>query len=478
MTYTTDRRDFLARAALGGLGLTAAGCAPALEAGTRSPLSPLIDDLEQRTFAFFWETVNRRNGLVPDRWPDPPFASIAAVGFALTVYPLAVERGWITRTDARDLTLTTLRFFAAAPQGTASSGISGHRGFFYHFLDMDRGHRFRDTELSSVDSSLLFLGMIFAGLWFDGADPVEREIRTLADRIVARADWPWFQNGTPDISMGWFPDKGFIARSWDGYNEGMMVYLLALGTPGRTIADDGWAAWTAPYPKAWRGTGDTRRLAFAPLFGHQYSHMWIDFRGIRDSPMREAGLDYFENSRRAVYANRAYCAANPMRWEGYSRDIWGLTACDGPGGFTRQVAGVERRFHGYAARGPIGEPDGLDDGTIAPTAALASIPFAPEICLRAAAALHERHGTRIYGRYGFLDSFNPSFRDTAAPLKRGRVDPVHGWVATDYLGIDQGPILGMLANHRSDAVWRVMRRSPIIRRGLIRAGFTGGWLDA
>lgn len=479
-----DRRGFLALAG----GLSATACAPALvgtdadsaaaRAGPPIALSPFFDDLEQRTFRFFWETVNRRNGLVPDRWPNPPFASIAAVGFALTAYPIGVERGWITRAEARDLTLTTLRFFDRAPQGTAATGISGNRGFFYHFLDMETGHRFKNTELSSVDTALLHLGMLFAAGWYDGADRREREIRTLARRIVARADWRWFQNGTPIVSMGWFPDLGFIARSWDGYNEGMMVYALALGSEGHPIADGGWAAWTSPYAKFWTGTGDTRRLAFAPLFGHQYSQMWIDFRGIHDAPMRDAGLDYFENSRRAVYANRAYCIANPMKWDGYDARTWGLTACDGPGSFVLPFKGEQRRFLGYAARGPIGEPDGLDDGTIAPTAAIASITFAPEICVPAAEALYATHGSRIYRDYGFVDSFNPSFRYTDVAIQHGRVDPDHGWIASDHLAIDQGPILGMLANYRSEAIWRVMRRCPVIRRGLTRAGFTGGWLAA
>jgi hypothetical protein len=235
-----------------------------------------------------------------------------------------------------------------------------------------------------------------------------------------------------------------------------------------------WAAWTKPYPAFWRGEGRTRHIAFAPLFGHQYSHIWIDFRGIRDAPMRAAGFDYFENSRRATYANRAYCAANPMGWADYSADLWGLTACDGPGNLQLPFRGSLRTFYGYSARGPINQPDGRDDGTLAPTAALGSLPFAPEIVIPCARALRERPG--LYGRYGFLDSFNPSFTFTDARLETGSVDPKSGWVATDYLGIDQGPILLQAANHRDDFVWRHMRRVPAIRRGLMRAGFRGGWL--
>ena len=194
--------------------------------------------------------------------------------------------------------------------------------------------------------------------------------------------------------------------------------------------------------------------------------------------MRAAGLDYFENSRRATYANRAYCTVNPMKWDGYSADVWGLTACDGPTNAELSYKGQRRTFYGYAARGPIHQPDGLDDGTIAPTAALGSLPFAPEIVIPCAEAMHRRHGSHIYSRYGFLDSFNPSFRYTDVKVERGSVDPTHGWVDVDYLGIDQGPILLMAANYRDDFVWRYMRTVPAIRRGLQMAGFSGGWLGA
>jgi hypothetical protein len=467
-----DRRTFLTRSALLGGGLLAGG--PALAADGKKSLPGFYADIERRTFNFFWETVNKANGLVPDRWPTPSFASIAAVGFGLTAYPIGVARGWIKREEARDLTLTTLRFFDNAPMGDDRTGMTGHRGFFYHFLDMKTGTRFRETELSSVDSSLLFLGMLFAGQWYDRNDPAEAEIRRLSAAIVDRADWPWFQRGELAVSMGWDPVKGFIARNWDGYNEGMMVYILGLGATRRPLPDDAWSAWTAPYPRYWRGEGPTRHLGFGPLFGHQYSHMWIDFRGIQDVTMRGAGFDYFENSRRAVLAQRQYCTLNPLKWDGYSKHIWGLTACDGPGGFKLPFKGETREFFAYAARGPIGQPDERDDGTIAPTAALGSLAFAPEVVIPAARAL--RKVPRLYGKYGFLDSFNPSFRYTDQKVQTGSVDKRHGWVAEDYLGIDQGPILGAAANYRDEMIWKTMRNSPVIRRGLERAGFTGGWL--
>lgn len=438
-------------------------------------LPAFYEDIEHRTFRWFWDHVNRRNGLVPDRWPSPSFSSIAAVGFALPAYAIGATRGWCPRAEARDVTLTTLRFFWNAPHGPEASGTTGHKGFFYHFLDMNGGARFRQTELSSVDSTILFMGALFSGQFYDRDDASEREIRRLAAALYERADWNFFRSdGRRPISMGWHPEAGLIPANWVGFNEGMFVNILALGSPSHPAPADLWQQWTANYANFWRGQGATRRIAFAPLFGNQYSQMFIDFRGIRDAAMRKAGFDYFENSRRETYADRAYCAANPMGWRGYSSQIWGLTACDGPGDFQLPYRGQQRTFFGYSARGPISEPDGQDDGTIAPTAALGSLPFAPEIVIPCAEALHRQPG--LLDRYGFKDSFNPSFTYASPKVDTGSVDPQHGWVAKDYLGIDQGPILLQAANYRDEFVWRYMRRVPAIRRGLSRAGFTGGWL--
>lgn len=473
MATGPNRRQVLAFGAAGFV-LTPLGT---VRAAIERALPPFFTDLEKRTFDFFWERTNPRNGLVPDRWPTPSSSSIAAIGFALTAYPIGVERGWVSRASARERTLTTLRFFAGLPSGPGTKGIAGHRGFFYHFLDLESGLRAEGCELSTVDTAMLHLGMLFAAGWFDADSRVEAEIRRLAVELVDRAEWPWFQQ-RGGISMGWHPERGFIYRNWDGYNEGKMVYVLALGSGSHPVADGAWSVWTAPYPRFWRGAGRTRRLAFGPLCMHQYSEMWIDFRGIRDQPMRQAGFDYFENSRRETYANRAWCVKNPMGWDGYGPYIWGLSACDGPGPNLIHRHHYEMETRGYSERGPDDEPDGFDDGTIAPTAVLGSLPFAPEICIPAALALHRRHGAQIFGRYGFRDAFNPSVRDPHLKLHKGSVDPVHGWVSSDWVGIDQGPILGMLANYRSEAIWRVMRRSPNIVRGLRRAGFSGGWLEA
>jgi hypothetical protein len=252
----------------------------------------------------------------------------------------------------------------------------------------------------------------------------------------------------------------------------MLVYLLALGAPADPAPPASWAAWLAPAARQWRNVEGVPHLAFPPMFGHQYSHIWADFRGIRDSFGRAHGLDYFENSRRAAFAQRAYAIRNPMGWRGYGSDQWGLTACDGPADVALRTGGAERRFRSYAARGP----GDYDDGTIAPTAAGGSIPFAPEICIPALAAMARRHGAELYGDYGFADSFNPSFDDPSVPTRHGRVVRGKGWYDSDRLGIDQGPILAMIENYRSGLVWRVMREDPVLRRGLLRAGFTGGWL--
>ncbi|MES2044433.1 MAG: glucoamylase family protein [Pseudomonadota bacterium] len=477
-----DRRSFSAVSLLAAGGLAAGVAVPThgrdrhARTAHGAKLPALFDDIEERTFRWFWDTGNPANGLVPDSWPDPEFCSIAAVGFALTVYPVGAARGWITRAAARERTLATLRFFDRAPQGAAAEGTSGYQGFFYHFLHMDSGLRYGNVELSSVDSTLLFLGMLFAAEYYDQDHPDEREIGRLARAIYARADWNWFRRGQAVISMGWHPGQGFLPRNWDGYNEGMMVNVMALGSPTHAVPPAIWDAWCAPYPRFWRGTGAARRLAFGPSLGHQYSHMWIDFRGIRDRAMRAAGFDYFENSRRETWAQRAYAIRNPMGWDGYSRDIWGLTACVGPAGIRHLFKGQEREFRAYSARGPIDEPDGYDDGTIAPTAALGSLAFAPEIVVPATLAMHRRYGDWLYGKYGFYDAFNPSFRWTDQPTERGAVDPARGWVSQNYLGIDQGPIIGAIANARDDFVWRAMRRSAPIRQGLRRAGFSGGWL--
>lgn len=434
-----------------------------------------LDDLERRTFDWFWDLANPLNGLVPDRWPSKSFCSIAAVGFGLTALPIGVERGWIGRAQARERTLATLRFFANASQGPEAVGRTGHKGFFYHFIDMANGRRFETTELSSIDTTLLLGGMLFAAQYFNRADADEAKIRRLATAINDRVDWRWMLGRGPFVSMGWNPEKGFIEHQWNRYNEATLLYLLALGSPTFAIDAKVWKRYTAEFDKSWGMHWGQQHMHFPPMFGHQFSHVWVDFKGIADPWLRKKGIDLHENSRRATIAQRNYAIANPGGWAGYDANVWGLTACDGPGDFKRVIGGREREFFSYSARGP----GDRDDGTIAPTAAAASIAFAPEIVLPALAAMKTRYGTAIYGRYGFFDSFNPTLNDpvVAGKLRHGSVVPGLTWVATDYLGIDQGPIVAMIANYRDGLVWKAMRGSAPVVAGLRKAGFTGGWLD-
>ncbi|MES1153534.1 MAG: glucoamylase family protein, partial [Rhodanobacter sp.] len=392
-------------------------------------------------------------------------------------YGVGVERGYITRAQAIERTLTTLRFFVAAPQNDSEDDASGYHGFFYHFLDMKTGRRaMRYVELSSVDTTLLLGGVLFAQSYYDRDTPQETEIRQLADTIYRRVDWPWMQPRKPLISMGWTPGGKFIPADWKGYNEGMLVYILALGSPTHPVGPEAWTAWLSTNHLTWGTFQGQTFLNFAPLFGHQYSQSWIDFRGIRDAWSRKHDLDYFENSRRATYAQRSYAIANPGHWTGYGANVWGLTASNGPGGLVVKSAEGDRTFQGYTARG-VGLDYISDDGTIAPTAAAGSIAFAPEIVVPALETMKQRYGKYIYDDYGFVDAFNLSFH-TPTTLRTGRLVPGLGWVDTLQLGIDQGPIVLMIENWRSGFVWKVMKRNPYIRKGLERAGFEGGWLGA
>jgi len=433
-----------------------------------------LDTLQQRTFQWFWDTTDPRTGLTPDRWPARTFSSVAAIGFALTAYPIGAQRGYVTRTAAAERTLSTLRFLWQLPQGETATGVAGHKGFFYHFLDYERGLRFEKVELSTIDTSLLLAGALFCQSYFTGATPVEVSVRAYADSLYRRVEWTWPRNRAPAINMGWKPEDGMLPFDWRGYDEAMIVYLLALGSPTHAIEPSAWEEWTKTYH--WRDFYGQEHVNFAPLFGHQYSHVWVDFRGIRDAYMRGKGLDYFENSRRATLSQRAYAVDNPYRWVGYGPNEWGLTASDGPRDGPMTVEGIPRVFFTYAARGAAwGEV--RDDGTIAPTAVGGSVPFAPEITIPALIAMREKYGDRLFTKYGFLDAFNATFPRTGLTPQAGTVVPGVAWFDSDYLGIDQGPIIAMIENYRTGLVWRVMRTNPYIKTGLERAGFTGGWLD-
>jgi hypothetical protein len=434
-----------------------------------------LDDLEHRTFRWFWDLADPQTGLIPDRAPTPSFSSVAAVGFGLTAEVIGSERGWIGRREAAARAGMTLRFLRGAPQGPNSAGATGYRGFFYHFLDMRTGRRFEKTELSTIDSALLFAGALTCASYFDREDPIEASIREDADAIYRRAEWDWASPRPPGVAMGWTPEEGFHGWNWRGYDESMILYVLALGSPTHPADQRGWDEFVSTY--RWGTYFGKSYLQFSPLFGHQYSHVWIDFRGIADRFMREKGIDYFENSRRATLAQRAYAIANPMAWRGYGADAWGLTACDGPLDGTLSIDGRRRTFHSYWPRG-ASLVYVNDDGTIAPAAAAGSIPFAPEIAIAAVRTMAGRYRPHVWNQYGFVDAFNPTLDVTPAALKHGRIVPGVGWFDSDQLGIDQGPIVAMIENYRSELLWRLLRGNPYVNAGLKRAGFSGGWLDA
>lgn len=431
-----------------------------------------LDTLEVRTFRYFWDLSHPVTGLTLDRYPTPSFASTAATGFALTAYGIGAERGYVTRAAAADRALTTLRFLWRAPQGDAPQGMIGTHGLFYHFLDPATGQRFERVELSTVDTALLLAGALFCRAYFDGSDPAEAQIRALTDSLVERVDWRWASPRPPGISLGWDPEEGFLPYDWGGYNEAMIVYLMALGSSKHPIEPAAWSHWMRGY--LWGTFEGQTHVGFPPLFGHQYSHAWVDFRGLSDSLMRAKGIDYFENSRRATLSQRAYAVRNPGGFRDYGADVWGLTACDGPTDTLLTYRGRPLQLRTYSARGAsfVGIED---DGTVSPSAAGGSLPFAPEVALPALMAMRDRYGGRLFSRYGFLDAFNPTLT-FPLNLRHGQTDPELGWFDTDYIGIDQGILIVMIENMRSGLVWEKMRRDPMLRRGLERADFSGGWL--
>ncbi len=417
--------------------------------------------LQREMFEYFLRESNPANGLVLDKTQQDSPASIAVVGFALAAYPVGVERGFMTRAEAVELTLATLRFFSNSAQGTEPSA-SGYKGFYYHFLDMETGRRVWNCELSTIDTTFLLAGMLTAATYFDNDSEEEQEIRKLADALYRRADWRWAQHGGATVSHGWTPENGFLPYRWEGYDEALLLYVLGLASPTYSLPEESYAAWCSTYE--WKNTYGHQFLYGGPLFVHQFSHMWIDFREIQDDFMRKHGIDYFENSRRAAYVQQQYAIKNPLDFDGYNDCCWGLTASDGPGPATKKIKGVERSFYDYLARGA---PHGPDDGTIAPWAAVASLPFAPEIVLPVIRHFREEY-PEVTGQYCFKCSFNPVFwsEDESKP----------GWTSKYFYGLNLGPMVLMIENYFSEFTWRLMKRCPYIGAGLRRVGFAGGWL--
>jgi hypothetical protein len=349
----------------------------------------------------------------------------------------------------------------ACPQGPEPDS-SGYKGFFYHFLDIETGRRVWQCELSTIDSAFLFAGALTVATYFDGDTAAEAEIRQLAMALYERADWNWACDGGATLTHGWRPESGFIPYRWRGYDEGLLLYIIGLGSPTHPLPPECYAAYTETYE--WRNIYGRELLYSGPLFTHQLSHMWIDFRGIRDAFMRHHDTDYFENSRHATYIQQQYAIRNPMNFVGYGEHCWGFTACDGPGWGKRTIDGVDREFFDYVARGA---PFGPDDGTIAPWVVVASLPFAPEIVVPTVRnfARMKLGMTRLYG-------FKPSFNQTYAVEN----SQAGWWVSPYHFGIDQGPVVLMIENYRTGLLWNIMRQCKPIVTGLRRAGFSGGWL--
>jgi hypothetical protein len=422
----------------------------------------MLDALQRETFQYFVEEVNPDNGLVRDRTAEESPASITAIGLGLAAYAVGAERGLVSRNEAAERALTTLRFLWESPQSGAPDA-TGYKGFYYHFLDMEAGRRAIASELSTIDTTFLLAGALAAAAYFTGESEEEEEIRELADALYRRVDWRWALNGGKTVSHGWRPEHGFLAFRWEAYSEALLLYALGLGSPTHPLPEESYAAWTEGFE--WREIYDHAYVHAGPLFIHQLSHVWVDLREIQDDFMRGKGIDYFENSRRAALVQQEYAVRNPLAFKAYGERTWGITASAGPGDYTCEVDGRERQFYGYLARGV---PEGPDDGTLSPWAVVASLPFAPEIVLPTIRHYDEAYPEMRHA-YGYRCSFNPTF--PSAGSGQG------GWVSSGYYGLNQGPIVLMIENYRTGLLWQLMKRCPYLVRGLRRGGFSGGWLS-
>jgi hypothetical protein len=426
-----------------------------------SGLAQLSDEaltarLQRAAFSYLIDYANAESGLVADTSRQGSPCSIAVVGFALSCYPIAVQNGWLSRADAASRTLKILRFFSRSAQSNAADA-TGYKGFYYHFLDMQTGKRVWKCELSLIDTALLIAGILVAGCYFDGSG--ESEIRELADALYRRVDWRWAQNGAPGLSQGWKPECGFLHYGWEGYNEATILYVLGLGSPTFPLTPGGYERWGLTYQ--WENLLGRDVLYSGPLFTHLFSHAWIDFHGIRDAFMREKSSDYFENTKNAIAIHREYGERNPYGFMAYSRDFWGITAGDGPTAPEIRENGKDRRFFGYMSRGA---PYGPDDGTIAPWAMLATLPFASEPAMGGTRRLLNSY-PQVCSRDRFSSGFNPTLQGGSG-----------GWLSEGWYGLDQGLLVMSIENHRTGLIWEIMRGCTYIRDGLKGAGFEGGWL--
>jgi hypothetical protein len=386
-----------------------------------------LDDLQRRAVRYFVEQRDPLSGLTLDRASvdggigySP--SSIAATGFGLTAYCIADARGWVPAGEALRRTRQTLRFV-----------IEEHaqkRGWFYHFVNAANGQRAWNSEASTIDTALFLQGALMAREYFR-----DREVTLLVDRIYARIDWNWALNDARTLSHGWQPEKGFIDYRWEQYAELMGLYLLGIGAPRNPLPVESWHAWKRE-PRV--SFGERTFIQCGPLFTHQYAHAWFDFRNRRDTY-----TDYWQNSVDATLAQRAWSAAQKSRFKHWSEDLWGLTASDSARGYVA-----------WGTPGP-GEPD-MSDGTVVPCAPGGSLPFAPAECVAALRRMREVGGPRAWGRYGFVDAFNPQT----------------GWASRDVIAINVGITLIMAENLRTQLVWQTFMRAPEVQRGLRLAGFS------
>jgi hypothetical protein len=425
-----SRRHVLARLGCG-LALTAAGVrrsaaqkAPAAAASPTAEDERLLDEIQRATFDFFWEQSDPTTGLVRDRFnvraasDSRTAASIAATGFGLTAICIGAQRGYVPADEARERATAALRFLDA--------GMPTHRGFFYHWADMRTGARIWDAEISSIDTAILLCGVVTCREHF--RDDVVTE---LATRIFDRVEWTWLSADTTLLPHGWRPEVGFLQYRWDVYSELMMMYLLGIGSTTFPLPVETWHAWK-------RTTFEYDGLryvgSFAPLFVHQYSQAWFDFRGRRD---RYA--DYFRNSVTATEVHRRFCLELAERFPHFTEDLWGITASDSANGYVA--------WGGPPELGPL-------DGTVVPSAAAGSLPFLPKETLRVLRTIRTTYD-RAWSRYGFVNAFNP----------------MTGWYDPDVVGIDTGITLLMAENLRTGFVWETFMRNANVRRALERAGF-------
>jgi hypothetical protein len=383
-----------------------------------------LEQVERTSFQYFWEATNPSTGLVRDRCqadgPDPrTTSSIAAVGFGLTALCIADHRGWADGKKIRERVRNTLRF--------AATRLHQVHGFFFHFLNMNTGDRDFQSEVSTIDTSILLCGVLACHAYFEDA-----EIRDLATKLYERADWTWFLQGAKTLSMGWTPEHGFIPARWDTYCELMMIYLLGLGSPTHPLPPDTWDAWART---DFEYNGIRYIGARAPLFVHQYSHAWFDFRGKRDKY-----ANYFTNSVIATKVHKRWCLDLAKQFPDYSEDLWGISASDSANGY--------QAWGGPPAMGKL-------DGSVVPCAVGGSLPFLPAETIRVLKTIREKYGKRAWRKYGFVDAFNP----------------LKNWYNPDVLGIDAGITLLMAENARTGFVWEQFMKNEEVKRGMARAGF-------